>query len=273
MAVGFASELSTQLTITIPGPSNLPQSASDTSGYYTSFDSVKIYYETKGAGFPVILIHGFMNSGEAWKRTAVYNALIEKGYRVITLDMRGNGKSDKPHNAEAYARDAEAKDIIGLARKLKLNSYDIIGYSRGSIIGARLLVLDKHVRKSVIGGMGTDFTNPDWPRRIMFYRALSGEPVKELEGAMKYVKEAGLDQQALAMMQKEQPSTSREALAKVQQPVLVVVGDADEDKGKAKELSAIFKRSRFTVVPGDHGSALRTPEFSDAVMNFLSGGN
>ncbi len=205
----------------------------DTGHFFTSFDSSKIYYEVRGNGFPVILVHGFIVNGESWKRTAVYKDLIDSGYKVITLDMRGNGKSDKPHTVEAYANDAEAKDIMGLANMLHLNNYNVIGYSRGSIITARLLVLDKCISKAVMGGMGADFTNPEWPRRQMFYRALMGDTVKELEGMVKHVKEAGLDQLALAYLQKEQASTSKEALNKVKQPVLIICGDKDTDNGSA----------------------------------------
>src|ERR1051326_610868 len=88
----------------------------DSGQFYTSFDKTKIYYEVKGNGYPVILLHGFMNTGENMKKNAVYAELLHEGYKVITLDMRGNGRSDKPHNDEAYANDAEAKDIMGLAK-------------------------------------------------------------------------------------------------------------------------------------------------------------
>src|SRR6478609_2206301 len=77
--------------------------------FLISFDSTKIYYEVKGSGFPVILVHGFMNSGESWKKAAVYQSLQDAGFMVVTIDLRGNGKSDKPHSAMAYADDAEAK--------------------------------------------------------------------------------------------------------------------------------------------------------------------
>ena len=89
--------------------------------------------------------------------------------------MRGNGRSDKPHTPESYANDAEAKDVMGIVKDLGLKNYSVIGYSRGSIITARLMVLDKSIIHSVMGGMGTAFTNPEWPRRKMFYRALIAE--------------------------------------------------------------------------------------------------
>ncbi|MEP7317612.1 MAG: alpha/beta hydrolase [Panacibacter sp.] len=241
----------------------------DSGHYYTSFDSTKIYYEVKGNGYPVILVHGFIVNGESWKKTEVYKDLINAGYKVISMDLRGNGKSDKPHIDEAYANDAEAKDIIGLATELGIKQYNVIGYSRGSIITARLLVLDQRINKAVMGGMGTDFTTPEWPRRKMFYRALIGDTVKELEGMVKYVKESGLDQLALAYLQKEQPSTSKEVLAKVQQPVLVICGDKDSDNGSARELAKLFPHAVFAQVPGDHGGALATKEFAENVFDFF----
>jgi hypothetical protein len=121
-----------------------------------------------------------------------------------------------------------------------------------------------------MGGMGADFTNPEWPRRIMFYKALSGEPVPELEAMVENVKKQGLDQQALAYLQKAQPSTSKEELGKVKQPVLIICGDKDADNGSAKELAALFKHPIYKVTPGDHGGASRTKEFSTEVISFLN---
>ncbi|MET0244907.1 MAG: alpha/beta hydrolase [Flavitalea sp.] len=250
-------------------PLSAQDPARDSTGYFVSFDKTKIYYEDRGSGFPVVLVHGFINTGETWKRTDLFKSLQEAGFRVITLDLRGNGNSDKPHNAEGYANDAEARDIIGLVSYLKINLYDVVGYSRGSIITARLLVHDNRIRKAVIGGMGTDFTNPEWPRRIMFYRALSGDSIPELAGVVKYIKDSKLDQKALAMMQKEQPSTPMSILAKFNQPIFVVVGDADEDKDKARELASIFPNARYAIVPGDHSGAMRSKEFASEVISFL----
>lgn len=262
------------LTITIPmlatvraaEPSSNP---ADSLLFFTAADGIKIHYDVKGEGKAVVLVHGFIVDGESWKRTALYNDLVTNGFKVITLDQRGNGKSDKPHTAEAYANDAEARDIMGLISFLKIKSYDVVGYSRGAIITARLLVLDKRVDHAVLGGMGDDFTNPEWPRRIMFYKALSGEPVKELEAVVKRIQDTGLDQQALALMQKEQPSTSKEALGKIKKPVLVLCGDKDSDNGSAGKLAALIPKATFHTVPGDHGGASSTKEFSSEVLNFF----
>ena len=243
------------------------------SGYFSSFDGTKIYYDVRGKGKPVLLVHGFIVDGSSWKRAALYNALLNDGYKVIILDMRGNGKSGKPHDSTAYDNDAEAKDIMGLMNLLKINEYSVVGYSRGSIITARLLVLDKRIKDGVLGGMGADFTNPQWARRIMFYRALMGDSIPELKGMVEYVQQQKLDQLALAYLQRSQPSTSKEELRKVTQPVLVISGDKDADNGSAAQLAKLLPNSTVATVPGDHNHASATKEFSTAIISFLQKNN
>lgn len=237
--------------------------------FFRSFDGTKIYYEVKGKGEPVLLIHGFIVNSESWKRTELYTDLLAAGYQVILLDQRGNGKSDKPQDPQAYEKDAEAKDIMALATQLGLADYHAVGYSRGAIIASRLLLMDSRVKSAVLGGMGSDFTNPDWPRRILFYRALMGEDVPELAGMVKYVQDSKLDQRALAYLQKEQPSTTPDEFKTVTKPVLVICGDQDADNGSSKELAAMVPRSLLVRTPGNHNNALRTREFSEAVRRFI----
>jgi pimeloyl-ACP methyl ester carboxylesterase len=244
--------------------------AQEQSGkFVTSFDGTRIYYEVYGEGFPVILVHGFIVNGQSWKKTDLFKSLTASGYQVIVPDLRGNGNSDKPHDAAAYANDAEARDLMRLADTLNLKRYYAVGYSRGSIIVSRLMLHDPRIEKGVLGGMGDDFTNPEWPRRKLFYTALSGEPVKELEAMVKYVKDSGLDQQALALLQKEQPSTSPAELKEVQIPVLVICGSEDEDNGSSKNLASLIPNASYARTPGVHNSAHHSKEFANAVMRFL----
>lgn len=239
------------------------------SGYFQSFDNTSIYFESRGEGFPVILVHGFLNTADNWKRTTLLPELLKSGYRVILLDLRGNGRSGKLHNESGYANDAEARDIIGLSRHLQLGRYDIIGYSRGAIITARVVLIDKKVNKAVIGGMGTGFTDPEWPRRIQFYEAFMGKPTRQLQPMMANVRKMGLDTLELAYMQKQQPSASPDELSKIRKKVLVICGDHDDDNGSAHDLAKMIHSSILVIVPGDHGGAVRTKEFSEAVLSFL----
>jgi pimeloyl-ACP methyl ester carboxylesterase len=239
------------------------------SGYFSSFDGVKIWYQVKGNGKPVLLIHGFTGNGSSWKTKPVYDSLLVSGFKVVIVDLRGNDHSDKPHEAEAYANDAEAKDLMGLLKFLDIKKYQAVGYSRGSIILARLLVLDKNITSAVIGGMGADFTNPMWPRRIGLYEALMYETVKGYDDFRKRIATSGLDRLALAYQQKEQPSTSKEELSRIKQKVLILCGDQDEDNAKAQDLQQLIPASVFVKVPGNHNSAAGTTEFARESVSFL----
>ena len=241
------------------------------SNYFSSFDGTKIYYEVRGEGKPVLLVHGFMGNGSSWKRGALYYDLLSKGYKVITLDMRGNGKSDKPHDSTAYDNDAEAKDIMGLMTFLNVKQYDAVGYSRGSIITSRLLVLDKRLHKAIMGGMGDAYTNPEWPRRVHAYRALMGDTtLHDVDDMMKYIHSQHFDNLALAYQQKHQPSTSKKELAAVHIPVLIIRGTEDKENGSETGLNKLIPNSSLIYVPGNHNTAIRTIEFSTAVLKFLN---
>ncbi|MCX6217259.1 alpha/beta hydrolase [Spirosoma sp.] len=238
---------------------------------FTSFDGTKIHYDIVGAGKPVVLLHGFISTSESWKRADLRQALIDAGFKVVMLDLRGNGLSDKPHTAEAYRDNAELKDVMALMKHLGLKNYDVVGYSRGAILTAKLLTMDKQVHKAVMGGISVDFSDPDWYRRRNFHEALTkpgSHP--ELQSAIDYAKKSGADTVVLARLQEFQPVTSRTELAKIRVPVLVVNGDKDTDNGDPKTLVDAIPGSRLVIVPGDHGGAMRTPEFAKAVVEFLT---
>ncbi|OJW15299.1 alpha/beta hydrolase [Mucilaginibacter sp. 44-25] len=238
--------------------------------YFTDADGVKIYYEVQGEGSPVILVHGFTNNSQSWKKGSLYPALLKAGYQVIILDQRGNGRSDKPHTDAAYRYDAEAKDIMGLATALGLKQYAIVGYSRGSIITSRVMVLDKRVRKAVMGGMGAAYTNPQWPRRVHAYRALMGDTtLHDVDEMMAWIHKNNFDNISLMLQQKHQPSTSPAELARVKIPVLLIDGNLDQTNGDVHELQRLIPGSVYTETPGDHNSAGNTEQFANTILAFL----
>ena len=75
----------------------------DTAGYFSSFDKVKIHYEVKGSGKPILLIHGFTGTASDWKSKPLYDSLLANGFKIIIVDLRGNGFSDKPATAAAIS--------------------------------------------------------------------------------------------------------------------------------------------------------------------------
>jgi len=250
------------------------QTASESSSrepLFVSFDGTRIHFDTLGRGRPVVLLHGFIANSTSWKRAVVRQALADAGFKVVTLDLRGNGLSDRPHAAEAYKDNAELRDVIGLMKHLGLTNYDVVGYSRGAILAAELLTLNAPVHRAILGGIGADFTNPNWARRRNFQEAFSkpgSHP--DLRPAVENAKRAGADTVVMARLQEFQPAASPARLRKVTTPVLVINGDRDTDNGDAQKLIEMIPGSRLVLVPGDHSGAMRTPEFATAVVTFLN---
>ena len=243
----------------------------DIINYFRTHDGIKIAYSDKGDGKPVLLLHGFINDGSNWRRAALYDSLLQSGYRVIVPDMRGNGHSDKPQSAEAYANNAEVKDAAALMDHLGIKSYKAVGYSRGSIVLAELLTEDNRITKAVLGGMGADFTDPQWSRRVMFADAFNGvKTTSETKGAVDYAKSIGADITALGHLQTHQPATSQKELRKITIPVLVIAGDLDKDNGDPAQLKALFENGSLTIVMGDHNNTYRGQEFARRVLGFLN---
>ena len=89
---------------------------------------IEIYYEDHGAGQPVVLIHGYPLSGRAWDKQVP--ALLEAGYRVITYDRRGFGKSSQP--TTGYDYDTFAADLHTLLEHLDLRDAVLVGHSMGT---------------------------------------------------------------------------------------------------------------------------------------------
>ena len=152
---------------------------------------------------------------------------------------------------------------------LNIEKYKAVGYSRGSIVLAKLLTKDESIEKAVLGGMGIDFTNADWDRRIMFAKAFDGEVNEITKGAVDYAKSINADLRSLHLQQKFQPITSIDDLNKIKIDVLVICGDQDSDNGNAEELSKTFKNGSLKRVPGDHNGTYKTEGFSLSVLQFL----
>jgi non-heme chloroperoxidase len=110
--------------------------------------NIDLYYEDHGSGKPVVLIHGYPLSGASWEKQVP--VLLEAGYRVITYDRRGFGKSSQP--TTGYNYDTFAEDLHKLVTHLKLRDFALVGFSMGGGEVARYLGKygSKGVSKAVI---------------------------------------------------------------------------------------------------------------------------
>ena len=111
---------------------------------------IELYYEDHGSGKPVVLIHGYPLSGASWEKQVP--VLLNGGYRVITYDRRGFGRSSQP--TDGYNYDTFAKDLRTLITNLKLKDVTLVGFSMGGGEIARYFGKygSKGIRKAVIIG-------------------------------------------------------------------------------------------------------------------------
>src|SRR3989440_7113482 len=104
------------------------------------FDSegVRLHYEVNGPekGMPLVAVHGFASDYRLnWVGTRWQEALTSAGFKIIGIDCRGHGQSDKPHDEPAYGVDLMARDVIGILDHLDVARAAYLGYSMGARIG------------------------------------------------------------------------------------------------------------------------------------------
>jgi pimeloyl-ACP methyl ester carboxylesterase len=117
-------------------------------------NGVKIHYEVKSNGEPVILVHGLYSSAKAnWVMPGTI-AELAKHYQVIAFDNRGHGQSGKPETEDQYGVQM-VEDVVRLMVHLHIQKAHVIGYSLGGMITLKLLTMyPKRVSSAVVGGMG-----------------------------------------------------------------------------------------------------------------------
>lgn len=127
---------------------------------YATNDGVRIYYETEGAGPPLVLHCGFIEALQDWRDFGYVEAL-RGDYRLILLDPRGQGASDKPHDPIVYAFDARVADVVAVLDALGVATAHYWGYSMGGRIGFAITHLaPNRFRSLVIGADQGNATDP-----------------------------------------------------------------------------------------------------------------
>jgi pimeloyl-ACP methyl ester carboxylesterase len=126
--------------------------------FFTS-DGVRIRYIDQGRGEAVILVHGFTSNLESWVESGLL-ADLSMDYRVIALDLRGHGKSGKPHDPAQYGQ-AMCLDVIRLMDHLGVSQAHVVGYSQGARVVGYLLTT--HPGKFLSATLGGSPPRVGWP--------------------------------------------------------------------------------------------------------------
>ncbi len=234
-------------------------------------DGVRIAYDAVPGDRPIVLVHGFASTARvSWTGTGWVRFLEEAGRGVVLPDLRGHGRSDKPHRAPDYEPRQMAADLVVVLDALGLDQVDVVAYSMGSRVAAALATLvPDRVRRLVLGGAGPVELFESWDRETMT-RFLAGEtPVDPMIAAvLAAAVGAGGDRTALLACVEGFAGAALDVPPGI--PVLYVAGGADPIPAGVADL-ARARGAAYRELPGrDHLNALVSREFMQAALEFLA---
>jgi non-heme chloroperoxidase len=264
--------------------------------------AIEIHYEDHGSGQPVVLIHGYPLNGASWEKQE--RVLLQAGYRVITYDRRGFGKSSQPTGGYDY--DTFAADLSILLEHLDLNEAVLVGFSMGTGEVTRYLFTygSGRVAKAVLMGAIPPFLlktgdNPEGvPGSVFdeikdavvrdrpayfknfldnFYNVdvLGGTRISEQAWQNSFIVACGASPFAAHACVDTWLTDFRDDLPHIDVPTLLIHGNADRIlpyEATAARLPGLIKDLEFvTVEGGPHNIAWTHPdEVNDALLAFLA---
>lgn len=253
--------------------------------FFTTKDGVKIHYMVLGKGTPVVLIHGYTGSAEGnWFRNGIAEALA-KNHKVIALDCRNHGRSDKPQPGGP----GRAEDVVELLDHLKIQKAHFHGYSMGGgIVGRLMTLIPERFISAGFGGSGIQESDPEWRAKVPPDK--EGRDPQEDQASrnlrIRRAMDLGMSREE-AEKQADQPRPSPSApaiaaaprpleidLAKIAFPVLAINGEFDRPIAKTHRLWRELRDFTNVVLPGkSHLTAIAAPymppEYLGSVVRFV----
>jgi len=224
---------------------------------YADNGSVRIHYEVEGEGPPLVLQHGFSESVVDWYETGYVKAL-KPDYRLILIDARGHGDSDKPHDPDAYVLNRRVADIVAVLDALGIEKALYWGYSMGGWIGFGLAKYAKErVRALVIGGQHP-YARSMGALREMVQRGIAQgggafvagmEEMFGPESAERKERLLSADLKAYLALAQDRPGLD-DILATMLIPCFLYAGEVDPIYPEVKACSQLIPRVTFFSLPG-----------------------
>lgn len=241
---------------------------------FVKSNQVEIYYEEFGKGPPLLLHHSTGGCIDSWRIDGFLDDL-KNDYRLIVMDARGHGASDKPHDQEAYSGTILAKDVLAVMDHAGLEQTVYWGYSLGAYVGFNVAALAPERLSGLIVGGGSpheeDMTisyNGDREDNTAAYEAFMNFFNLTLEGVTERERKQFLanDFCALLAMLNFRPSLAS-SLVKMTMPALVYIGDCDARLESSRRAAACMPYAKLIEFPGfDH---YNTQTESTVVLPFV----
>lgn len=229
----------------------------------------------------VVVVHGFASSTkDNWVATGWVRDLLRAGYRVIGLDQRGHGASDKPHNPRDYDLRQLAGDVETVLDTYLVDEAFYVGYSLGARVGWEVVQdVSARIPRAVLGGVPDGI--PLARLNIDQVRALveNGTPVTD-RVTLNYIalteRVPGNDLRALLAIaggMRESKTVDPDPAHAPQQPVMFATGSLDAIIEGSKALAAACPRGEFVEIPGRHHfNAPGARVFRERAIAFLGEG-
>jgi pimeloyl-ACP methyl ester carboxylesterase len=268
--------------------------------YVTTTDGVRLFYEERGGGLPIVFVHEFADDYRSW---APQVAAMARRYRTIAYNARGYPPSDVPEEVRQYSQQRAADDLRDVLDGLGLDRAHLCGISMGGYAALHFTIQHpERVRSLVLAGTGYGSTAAEratfqaeveatarrmlregmrsvasWysrgPTRVQF-EAKDPDGYRAFVGRLAEHSDLGSANTFLGV-QKERPSVFdlADQLAALDVPVLVIVGDEDDPcLEPALFLKRTLPRAGLVMLPkSGHTINLEEPErFNAAVLDFLA---
>ena len=234
-------------------------------------DGVRIAYDVMEGHRPVLLVHGFASTAAAtWGGTGWMRTLVAAGRGVLAPDLRGHGRSDKPHEQNAYVPAEMAADLCAVLDDAGVEQVDVIAYSMGvRVVSALTQRAPERIRRIALGGAGPVEYFSTWPAdsvdRFVTTGALPAEPA--IAAVLRAAIEAGEDREALRACMLGMTDAPLDIAAGI--PTLYVTGSADRIPDGVAELAKTTGAGYLQLPGRTHINALTSADFKRGVLDFL----
>lgn len=290
----FVSAVALFLLVTLSAQGNYGMYLGyEVEGDHCFVDGIRLHCTDQGSGEPVILLHGYaMTSDITWRESGALDRLASQ-FRVITLDMRGHGLSDKPYTPGSYGVEM-ARDVTRLMDCLGIDRAHVVGNSLGALVAIKTAALfPERVLSLAACGMG-------WARYVGEKREVIDALAQSLEDGgglsplVRFLRPADdppgwmelsaidtvvgyfNDEQALLEMTRQMPEleVSEADLRGMKMPVLNVVAARDPLLPDVEEMASLVPGACMVVIDGaDHFTLTGAEDMHEALANFLAGGS
>ena len=225
----------------------------------------------------VVAVHGFASSALLnWHSSGWVRDLTRAGFRVVAIDQRGHGASDKPHDPDAYSIELLVNDVLTVLDTYMIDSAAYVGYSLGARVGWQASIdLPDRITRAVLGGIpdGDPLTRFQVEHARTFIE--NGTPVDDRLTEAYLTMASGIrgnDLTALvSLVEGMRGGTQPDPANPPTQPVLFATGSDDSILAKSRVLALSTPLGEFFEIPGrNHFNAPTSRQFRDAALGFLA---